>query len=131
MRTEWNENAATANNVAAISRQSQYLLRHDGKIMPDGEWFPIMALELWREKVAANLQVFFIEGGDPKPAVSDRTLRSWASGGSEPPATRLVYLLRSTDGPRVLCWIMRNDPPKWWTDLQRAIGDLNKTLGQG
>lgn len=107
----------TATNVAAICGREQRGQNWRGKILPDGEWFPVMALELWREKVAANLQVFFIQGG-AESGVSDRTLRSWACGASEPPATRLAFLLRSDDGPRVLAWIMRHDPPRWWREFQ-------------
>jgi len=119
MRAEWNDNGATARNSAAISshRAADHTWR--GKIMPDGEWFPVMAFELWYQKVAANLQVFFLQSG-PEMEVSDRTLRAWASGANEPPATRLALLLRSSDGRRVLAFIMRDCQQEWWAKFQRA-----------
>jgi len=125
MRREWDSNSATASNVAAISRQANPVRQDHAARLVQGEWFPIMALELWHQKVSAALGVFFIEGGDPVE-VSDRTRRAWASGESELPAYRLALLLRSSEGPRILCWIMRNDPPEWWLALQGAIRELRK-----
>ena len=88
-----------------------------GNILPHAEWFARMALELWRHKVAAHLDHLFQQSG---VRFSERTCRAWGAGDNEPPARALALLLRSDDGPLVLAWIMRDDPPQWWRKLQLA-----------
>ena len=112
MRGVSDEAAEAANNCAAESRREVSGPNHRGNILPQAEWFALMAREIWRFKVAANVQAH--------TGYAERTCRSWGSAESEPPARVLALLLRSDDGPRVLEYIMRENPPGWYTALRQA-----------
>ena len=107
---------ATASNIAAISRHEPNA--NNGDILPNSEWFAVMSLELWRQKVAAHLQCL-CQQSDPA-GYSDRTLRAWSSGENEPPARVLALLLRSADGGKVLTWVMRDCEQPWWIRHKKA-----------
>jgi len=117
MRAEWNDNGATANNVSAIVRKESEPPPRHCDILQSREWFAVMSLELWHQKVAAHLALF-VQGGGQE--CSERTLYDWSSGKHEPPSRILVGLLRSSDGNRVLAWVMRDCEQTWWQAHQRA-----------
>ena len=87
-----------------------------GNILPHSEWFARMGRELWQFKIGSHLECHL--------GCSDRTARAWASGDNEPPARALALLLRTEDGPRILEWIMRDDPPAWWLAVQQSAATL-------
>lgn len=102
----------TANSGAAGSCRESPASNDRGNILPQAEWFALMARERWQFKVAAHLQHHL--------GYSERTCRSWGSAECEPPARALALLLRTEDGPFILEYIMRDSGAQWWNDLVKA-----------
>lgn len=118
MRQLWDETKATASNVSAISRKEPKPPPNHCDILQNREWFAIMSLELWHRKVAAHLHALFVEAGGKD--YSERTIYAWTGDGHEPSAGVLAFLLRSSDGGRVLTWVMRGCEQPWWLRHERA-----------
>jgi hypothetical protein len=119
MRVVSSGSEIVAINAAAESRHETLpaaAANNRGNILPQAEWFAVMARELWAFKVGAHLQHHL--------GYSDRTCRAWGSAESEPPARALALLLRTEDGPRVLAYIMRGSDAEWWAALQAAAAAL-------
>jgi len=106
-----------ATKSAAESCRDSSALPDRGKILPQAEWFAVMARELWHFKVPAHIH--------NHTGYSERTCRAWAAAESEPPARVLALLLRTDDGPRVLEYIMRNSDVRWWLLVCQARNILS------
>jgi len=101
-----------ASKPAAQDGRETSVATNSGTPVPEPLWFALMARELWQFKVAAHLYCLI--------GTNERTARAWARGDREPMGSAVLDLLRSSDGERVLDWIMRDSGAEWWRDLQGA-----------
>jgi hypothetical protein len=108
--------AVAATNAAAASCREELPPKNSGNILPQAEWFALMARERWQFKAPAALADLI--GDVEHGGYGERTYRAWSSAANEPPARALAILLRSNEGDQVLDWIMRDDPPNWWLGLE-------------
>lgn len=113
-----NANAAAEESLRNTTEKSG--VKKNGTIIPDHNWFGLMARKLWKFTAAKDL--FFLLGGER----TDRTCRAWASADSEPAASILVALLRTADGAAILDHVMADCQVAWWQARlrDRAIAEM-------
>lgn len=103
--------------ASAILGDAEFCSRHaetgdNCKDVQDPLWFGLLCRSLWPAKAWLMLMQLF--------GVKERSAHNYASG-SCPGADLLRDMLRSDHGYRVLSWIMRDDPPEWWSVLQQEL----------
>lgn len=83
---------------------------------PENKWFSRLCDKLWHDKPAAAL--------DHLTSAKLHQCYRYASGRQEPGGMLIVELLRSSDGERVLDYIMHGSKADWWQRHQFARAAL-------
>lgn len=78
----------------------------------NGKWFTGLAKWLSSAKPATVIHQLT---GEP-----ERTCYRWVEGSADPTARAFIKMLRSSEGERVLDFVMRGCTQPWWKRLDRA-----------